>query len=157
MHRLNSDRRATNLVWYERAMQYLSLTELPQLLNVLKGDMALVGPRPEGLDRADYYTDWHRQRLLVKPGMTGLAQVHGLRDQSSSEDKTRFDLQYILHNSAFQDISLLLQTVCTLVGRVAGMPRHLLSSASSCVATSQPIGVANAVPARETLPHAHRS
>ena len=50
--------------------------------------------------------------------MTGLAQVHGLRDQNSSEDKTRYDLQYILHRSLFQDISLLLQTMWTLMARV---------------------------------------
>jgi lipopolysaccharide/colanic/teichoic acid biosynthesis glycosyltransferase len=80
--------------------------------------MSLVGPRPEGLDRARRYTEWNRQRLNVKPGITGLAQVHGLRDQHSSEDKTRYDLQYILHRSLFQDISLLLQTAWTLILRV---------------------------------------
>jgi lipopolysaccharide/colanic/teichoic acid biosynthesis glycosyltransferase len=80
--------------------------------------MSLVGPRPEGLERASRYTDWHRQRLSVMPGMTGLAQVHGLRHQNSSEDKTRYDLQYILRRSVFQDISLLLQTIWTLMGRM---------------------------------------
>jgi|KBSMisStaDraftv2_1062788.scaffolds.fasta_scaffold02458_6 lipopolysaccharide/colanic/teichoic acid biosynthesis glycosyltransferase len=118
IYRLNSPRNASNLPRSERILQQLSLTELPQLLNVLRGEMSLVGPRPEGLDRANHYTDWHRQRLSVKPGMTGLAQVHGLRDQNSSEDKTRYDLQYILHRSLFQDISLLLQTLWTLMGRL---------------------------------------
>jgi hypothetical protein len=60
------------------------------------GEMSLVGPRPEGPERTRHYSDWHRQRLSVKPGITGLAQVHGLRDQSSSEDKPKYDLQYIL-------------------------------------------------------------
>jgi lipopolysaccharide/colanic/teichoic acid biosynthesis glycosyltransferase len=118
IYRLNSERNASGLTRAEFVMQHLSLTELPQLLNVLRGDMSLVGPRPEGLDRARRYTDWHRQRLSAKPGMTGLAQVHGLRDQNSSEDKTRYDLQYILHRSVFQDISLLLQTIWTLMGRL---------------------------------------
>ena len=59
-----------------------------------------------------------RQRLKVKPGITGLAQVYGLRHQHSSEDKTRYDLQYILHRSPFQDISLLLQTAWTLILRM---------------------------------------
>ncbi len=122
IYRLNSPRNASDLPRSERIMQQLSLTELPQLLNVLRGEMSLVGPRPEGLDRANYYTDWHRQRLSVKPGMTGLAQVHGLRDQNSSEDKTRYDLQYILHRSLFQDISLLLQTLWTLMGRLLKLP-----------------------------------
>lgn len=118
IYRLNSPRRATELPAYERLLQKTSITELPQLFNVLRGDMSLVGPRPEGLDRARHYTDWHRQRLKAKPGITGLAQVYGLRDQHSSEDKTRYDLQYILRRSPFQDISLLLQTAWTLTGRV---------------------------------------
>ncbi len=117
IYRLNSPRKGANLPGYERILQHLSITELPQLWNVLRGDMSLVGPRPEGFDRVRHYTDWHRQRLNVKPGMTGLAQVHGLRDQHGLEDKTRFDLQYILHRSVFQDFSLLLQTLWTLVGR----------------------------------------
>jgi lipopolysaccharide/colanic/teichoic acid biosynthesis glycosyltransferase len=118
IYRLNSPRRATRLPSYERLLQSLSVTELPQVFNVLRGDMSLVGPRPEGLDRARHYTDWHRQRLNAKPGITGLAQVYGLRDQHSSEDKTRYDLQYILHRSVFQDISLLLQTAWTLMVRL---------------------------------------
>ena len=118
IYRLSSERNGSGLTRAESVMQQLSLTELPQLLNVLRGEMSLVGPRPEGLDRARRYTDWHRQRLSAKPGMTGLAQVHGLRHQNSSEDKTRYDLQYIMHQSVFQDISLLLQTIWTLLGRV---------------------------------------
>lgn len=122
IYRLNSPRTGTGLPRYERLLQKLSITELPQLINVLRGEMSLVGPRPEGLDRACRYTDWHRQRLKAKPGITGLAQVYGLRDQHSSEDKTRFDLQYILHQSLFQDISLLLQTAWTLTLRIFKSP-----------------------------------
>jgi sugar transferase EpsL len=118
IYRLNSPRKGTELPAYERLLQRLSVTELPQVFNVLRGDMSLVGPRPEGLDRARHYTDWHRQRLNAKPGITGLAQVYGLRDQHSSEDKTRYDLQYILYRSLFQDISLLLQTAWTLIVRL---------------------------------------
>ncbi len=118
IYRLNSPRKGTDLPAYERMLQELSITELPQLFNVLGGEMSLVGPRPEGLDRARHYTDWHRQRLKAKPGITGLAQVYGLRDQHSSEDKTRYDLQYILRRSPFQDISLLLQTAWTLTVRL---------------------------------------
>jgi lipopolysaccharide/colanic/teichoic acid biosynthesis glycosyltransferase len=118
MYRLNSDRHATELPTHEFLMQRSSLTELPQLFNVLRGEMSLVGPRPEGPERTRHYSDWNQQRLSAKPGMTGLAQVHGLRDQNSSEDKTRYDLQYILRRSPFQDISLLLQTVWTITLRL---------------------------------------
>jgi lipopolysaccharide/colanic/teichoic acid biosynthesis glycosyltransferase len=118
MYRLNSERHATGLPTYEYLLQRSSLAELPQLLNVLRGEMSLVGPRPEGPERIRHYSDWHKQRLNVKPGMTGLAQVHGLRDQHSSEEKTKYDLQYILHISPFQDISLLLQTAWTIAPRL---------------------------------------
>jgi lipopolysaccharide/colanic/teichoic acid biosynthesis glycosyltransferase len=123
MYRLNSPRRQIDLPIYERVMQHLSVTELPQLLNVLRGDMSLVGPRPEVLESVRHYTDWHLHRLNVKPGITGLAQVHGLRDQNALEDKTRYDLQYILRRSLFQDISLLLQTIWTIFRRFGDVPK----------------------------------
>lgn len=117
MYRLNSDRDGTGLPLDERLMQRLSLTELPQILNVIRGEMSLVGPRPEELEKARHYSHWHRERLRVKPGITGLAQVYGLREHNSSEDKTRFDLQYIMHRSLFLDVSLLLQTLWTILLR----------------------------------------
>jgi lipopolysaccharide/colanic/teichoic acid biosynthesis glycosyltransferase len=130
MWRLNSDRDARQLPSSEVILQQLSITELPQLWNVFCGDMSLVGPRPESPERVKHYSDWQRQRLNVKPGMTGLAQVHGLRQQHSSEEKARFDLQYMLRPSPFQDVVLLLQTIWTLAGRLvrhraaaAGKPR----------------------------------
>lgn len=123
MYRLNTERHTTELPTHEFFMQRSGLTELPQLLNVLRGEMSLVGPRPEGPERTRHYSDWNQQRLKAKPGMTGLAQVHGLRDQNSSEDKTKYDLQYILHRSPFQDISLLLQTGWTITLRLLRHPR----------------------------------
>jgi len=117
MWRLNIDRHATCPEGYERLLVRWSLTELPQLWNVLRGDMSLVGPRPESPERVKFYSEWQRQRLKVVAGVTGLAQVHGLRDQHSSEDKTRFDLQYIFNWSPFLDLSLILQTVWTLLFR----------------------------------------
>jgi lipopolysaccharide/colanic/teichoic acid biosynthesis glycosyltransferase len=123
MYRLNSERYIKDLPLYELVLQHLSVTELPQLWNVLRGDMSLVGPRPEPPEKVKHYSDWQRQRLNVKPGITGLAQVHGLRDQHSSEDKTRFDLQYILNRSVFIHLSLLLQTFWTLAVRLIRLPR----------------------------------
>jgi lipopolysaccharide/colanic/teichoic acid biosynthesis glycosyltransferase len=124
MWRLNSDRDAMSVSTHESALQQLSITELPQLWNVLRGEMSLVGPRPESPERVKHYSDWQRRRLGVKPGMTGLAQVHGLRQQHSSEDKARFDLQYIMQCSFFLDISLLLQTGWTLMGRLLNPPKR---------------------------------
>jgi lipopolysaccharide/colanic/teichoic acid biosynthesis glycosyltransferase len=117
MYRLNIARSASNVPGIEGFMAKFSLTELPQLWNVLTGQMSLVGPRPESPDRVKHYSDWQRQRLSVEPGITGLAQVQGLREQHSSESKARFDLQYIFHWSLFLDLSLILQTIWTLALR----------------------------------------
>jgi lipopolysaccharide/colanic/teichoic acid biosynthesis glycosyltransferase len=117
MYRLNIERHATRPEGYERLFIRWSLTELPQLWNALRGDMSLVGPRPESPERVKCYSEWQRQRLKVRAGVTGLAQVHGLREQHSSEDKTRFDLQYIFNWSPFLDLSLILQSAWTLLFR----------------------------------------
>jgi lipopolysaccharide/colanic/teichoic acid biosynthesis glycosyltransferase len=119
MLRLNVDRTADSQSGFEAALHKFSLTELPQLWNVLRGDMSLVGPRPEPRDRVYRYSDWQKQRLSVKPGITGLAQVQGLREQHSSEEKTHFDLQYLLSYSPWTDLTILLQTVWTLATRSA--------------------------------------
>ena len=117
MYRLNIDRDAKCLQRYLRILAQFSLTELPQLWNVLKGEMSLVGPRPESRERVRHYSAWQRQRLTVIPGLTGLAQVRGLREEHSSEEKARFDLQYIGQWSLFLDLSLLLQTAWALLMR----------------------------------------
>jgi len=125
MLRLNVDRHSADATRFERVLEKMSLTELPQLWNVLRGEMSLVGPRPESPDRVKRYSEWLQQRLSIKPGMTGLAQVHGLRDQNSSEEKTRFDLQYILNPSAVTDLSILLQTFWTLGMRLCQYRRRV--------------------------------
>ncbi len=118
MYRLNVNRDLPVLPAYERLFVDLGITELPQLWNVLRGDMNFVGPRPEPPERVKHYSDWQRQRLKTKPGITGLAQIHGLRDQHSAEQKTHYDLQYILRWSPFLDFSLILQTLWTVAARV---------------------------------------
>jgi len=131
MLRLNVDRPVKSNSTFERLLEYLSITELPQLWNVVRGQMSLVGPRPDPHTRSSLYSEWQQRRLRVKPGMTGLAQVHGLRDFSSPEQKTRLDLQYAVDPYLLFDISLLLQTVWTLIVRVfarAHKPEHAVVS-----------------------------
>jgi lipopolysaccharide/colanic/teichoic acid biosynthesis glycosyltransferase len=106
--------------WGARFCNFLlrySFSELPQLWNVLKGDMSLVGPRPERWERVRYYSAWHKRRLQLKPGMTGLAQVNGLRGSDSSDKKTKYDLEYAANFNPFLDIALLLATLGTLLRR----------------------------------------
>ena len=118
MYRLNVDRHAVDATRFQRFLGQLSISELPQLFNVLTGEMSLVGPRPETLKRIGEYSEWQRQRLNIRPGMTGLAQVNGLREQHSSEEKTRYDLQYIVRWTPIFDLILLLETVWTLFARL---------------------------------------
>lgn len=86
-----------------------SLDELPQLINILKGEMSLVGPRPEISEITDYYNVKQRQRLLVKPGLTGYAQVNG-RSGLTHGEKIQCDLYYVKHMSLKLDIQIILQT-----------------------------------------------
>jgi lipopolysaccharide/colanic/teichoic acid biosynthesis glycosyltransferase len=86
------------------------LDELPQLFNVLKGDMSLVGPRPEEARLVRYYNDWHRKRLLMKPGITGPAQISGIGDLSL-EARVNLEEEYISNYSLMRDFEILLKTI----------------------------------------------
>lgn len=134
MYRFNIDRWASDLMGLDKWVARFSLTELPQLWNVLRGDMSLVGPRPESPERVKHYSVWQKQRLSVKPGLTGLAQVNGLREHHSSEEKAHFDLQYIYHWSLFLDFSLILQTAWTLMIRLLAGSRPDSEPASNVAA-----------------------
>lgn len=91
--------------WLRRA----SLDELPQLFNVIKGDMSLVGPRPSIDYEVEMYTDYHRQRLAVLPGLTGWAQING-RSSLAFDEIVALDLEYIAQRSLRKDLSILLAT-----------------------------------------------
>jgi exopolysaccharide biosynthesis polyprenyl glycosylphosphotransferase len=101
-------------------LRQTSLDELPQLINVLRGEMSLVGPRPPIAYEVALYQDWHKRRLAAPPGMTGLWQVRG-RNRVNFDDMVRMDLEYIEQQSLWLDLLLLLQTpFAVLSGRGAG-------------------------------------
>jgi lipopolysaccharide/colanic/teichoic acid biosynthesis glycosyltransferase len=106
-YELVHDPRVTRLGYLLRKT---SLDEVPQLFNVAKGDMALIGPRPDIPFTAAMYNDEHRQRLLVKPGITGLWQVSGRRSLTF-DDMVRLDCEYIDRQSPFLDAKIVLLTV----------------------------------------------
>ena len=87
-----------------------SLDELPQLFNILRGDMSLVGPRPSMDYEVEVYRDWYKPRLSVLPGITGLAQING-RSSISFPDIVRWDLQYIENRSFWLDLWILFKTI----------------------------------------------
>jgi exopolysaccharide biosynthesis polyprenyl glycosylphosphotransferase len=99
-----------------RVLRATSIDELPQLWNVLKGEMSLVGPRPPLLSEVAEYDIWHRRRLSMKPGITGLWQV-GARREPDFDRWVERDLAYIDRWSLLLDLKILLQTVPAVIGR----------------------------------------
>lgn len=96
-----------------RFLRKTSLDELPQLFNVIRGDMSLVGPRPTSLNLATY-EPWHERRLEIRPGVTGLWQVSG-RNAMTFDERVKLDIEYIDHLSLANDLKLLGQTVLVVV------------------------------------------
>jgi len=109
--KLKSDPRITGL---GKVLRKLSLDELPQLFNVLKGDMALVGPRPPLPYEYEIYRLWHKHRLMVLPGITGLWQVSA-HNTCSFDEMVRLDIQYIKTMSLWNDLKLMARTPLEMI------------------------------------------
>ena len=134
-----------------RVIRVLGLDEIPQLWNILRGQMSLVGPRPERpffveqfKAEIPHYDDRHR----VPVGLTGLAQVHGLRGDTSIEERARFDNHYIENWSLWRDLTILMQTLFAVVRNVGSTgpsaPVATTVSAGSTVGSSRPRPTAGA-------------
>lgn len=117
LFKLERDPRVTGIgQWLRRT----SLDELPQLLNIIKGDMSLVGPRPPISYEIENYQPWHLERLKVTPGLTGLWQVTG-RSQVSFDEMVHLDLHYINHWSLLLDLKIILRTVPVVFRGTGGL------------------------------------
>ncbi len=104
------------ITWIGKLIRATSIDELPQLWNVVRGEMSLVGPRPLPVSETAGCQRWQRQRLDVTPGLTCIWQVHG-RSRVSFADWVRMDVRYIRSRTVFQDLKLILQTVPSMVLR----------------------------------------
>ena len=104
------------LTKFGKMLRSSSLDELPELWNILKGDMSVVGPRPQLIKDMVFMTDEQRKRHTVRPGLTGLAQVNG-RNAITWEAKFQFDLDYIKKITFFRDLSIILKTMIKTVRR----------------------------------------
>jgi exopolysaccharide biosynthesis polyprenyl glycosylphosphotransferase len=114
--KMSQDPRVTRIgAWLRRT----SLDELPQIFNVLRGDMSLVGPRPPIVYEIEHYQPWHMERLKVTPGLTGLWQVSG-RSSVPFEEMVRLDVHYINHWSLWMDLRILLKTVPVVLQGTGG-------------------------------------
>ena len=111
LFKLRDDPRLTSV---GRWLRRFSLDELPQFMHVLRGEMSVVGPRPPLPEEVAGYDDWHRQRLLVTPGLTGLWQVNG-RSHLTFDEMVRLDLYYAEHWSMWLDVKIVLRTIPAVV------------------------------------------
>ena len=107
---------AQRLTSYGRFLRATSADELPELLNILTGQMSVVGPRPLAVQYLPYYTESERLRHSVRPGLTGLAQVNG-RNETTWEKRFAYDLQYAASISFAMDLKILFQTVAVTFRR----------------------------------------
>lgn len=101
---------------FGRFFRSASIDELPQLINVMKGDMSFVGPRPLLVDYLELYNEEQKKRHLVRPGITGLAQVNG-RNAIGWEEKFYYDVEYVNRISFLLDLKILLKTVQKVIAR----------------------------------------
>jgi lipopolysaccharide/colanic/teichoic acid biosynthesis glycosyltransferase len=113
MFKLENDARVTRI---GRVLRRWSIDELPQLFNVLKGEMSLVGPRPEQVELVERYSPEHRVKLLAKPGITGPMQVFG-RGKLTFEERLAVEREYVENPSLRRDVRILALTVTAIVGR----------------------------------------
>jgi len=113
LFKIRDDPRVT---WVGKLLRRLSLDELPQLINVFRGEMSLVGPRPPLPREVESYESWQKERLNTKPGMTGLWQVSG-RSNLSFEEMFRLDIFYIENWSLWLDLKILLRTIPAVLFR----------------------------------------
>lgn len=104
------------LTKFEKFLRSTSLDELPELINIIKGDMAIVGPRPLLVEYLPYYTEEEKHRHDVRPGLTGLAQVNG-RNEISWEEKLKYDTEYIKEISFYSDLKIIFKTIKKTIKR----------------------------------------
>lgn len=104
------------LTSFGKVLRATSLDEIPEFVNVLKGDMSLVGPRPLLVEYLPRYNEFQARRHEVKPGITGWAQING-RNAISWEDKFRYDVEYVINQSFLMDLKILFLTVKKVVVR----------------------------------------
>ncbi len=107
---------SVRLTSFGRFLRSTSLDELPELLNILKGDMSFIGPRPLVTEYLPYYTDEERTRHSVKPGLSGLAQING-RNIASWEQRFRYDIDYVNNITFFGDLKIIVKTMLKVIKR----------------------------------------
>lgn len=104
------------LTRFGKVLRSASLDELPELFNILKGDMSFVGPRPLSVKYLPYYNEFEKQRHLVRPGLTGLAQING-RNRITWEERFAYDIEYVNRVTFYHDIKIIIKTIFSVLKR----------------------------------------
>ena len=107
---------SVRLTKFGRMLRATSLDELPELFNILKGDMSIVGPRPLAIQYLPYYTETERMRHFVRPGLSGLAQING-RNTATWEERFNYDVKYVNKITFLGDLKIIFQTVLKAIQR----------------------------------------
>jgi lipopolysaccharide/colanic/teichoic acid biosynthesis glycosyltransferase len=145
-----------------RQLRATGLDELPQVINVLRGDMSLVGPRPCLPCEYDRHLDWQKQRYNTLPGLTGLWQVSG-KNTTTFNQMIRFDLDYDRNKSLWLDLTIMLRTIPAVIAQVweiwkgnnqKSSGRPMLNMGSPLKPISQPIAFTESVPSGTPVPTA---
>lgn len=107
---------AERLTKFGRVLRSTSLDELPELVNIIKGEMAIVGPRPLAVQYLPFYTEEERHRHDIRPGLTGLAQIHG-RNDLQWESRFKYDIAYVNHITFLGDLNIIIKTIQKVIRR----------------------------------------
>lgn len=107
---------SVRLTKFGRILRSTSLDELPELVNILKGDMSIIGPRPLAKQYLPYYTEYERKRHSVRPGLSGLAQVSG-RNSMTWEQRFKYDIEYVHNISFVGDVKIIFKTIKIALSR----------------------------------------
>ena len=131
----------SRIIPFGRAMRSSGLDELPQLINVLRGEMSLVGPRPCTRYEFDIYQPWHKERLSALPGLTGLWQVSG-KNRTTFDQMVRLDIDYTRSPSLSRDLSIMFKTFPALLTQMSDQVKarrgNANRSAARSVSSTQP-------------------
>jgi exopolysaccharide production protein ExoY len=120
----------TRIIPLGRLLRASGLDELPQLINILRGEMSVVGPRPCTPYEFELYQPWHKERCAVLPGLTGLWQVSG-KNRTTFEEMVRLDIRYAHHPSLWQDLAIMARTIPVLLGQACDQQRKQRHAAAA--------------------------
>ena len=113
------------LIKYGKFLREYSLDELPQLFNVIKGDMSIVGPRPLYMSQVEEMGNYHKKRLEVRPGITGVSQIY-TRSELTSDKSLDLEVEYVKRQSFWGDIKIMFLTVVVVIGKKGVYEREML-------------------------------